>query len=82
LSILVVNSGRHGATLRIAGSVTATLILPEWSVRRLPTGGAQLSEGEVRDGDDIDPWAGPVAREQAGPMPTEPDPEPVGHVPS
>ena len=82
LTILVVDPGRHGATLRIAGSVAATLILPERSVRRLPPGGAQLPEGDFRDEVDIDPWAGSVAREQAGPLPTEPDPEPVGHVPS
>lgn len=84
MTILVVDPGRHGTTLRSAGSVPATPVLPQRSVRRLPTGGAQLFDGDFRDEEDIDdPWAGPVTvPAQADALPTEPDHEPVSRVPS
>jgi hypothetical protein len=83
LTILVVDPGRHGATLRIAGAVPVTPVLPQRSVRRLPTGGAQLLEGDFRDEEDIAPWAGPLtAPAQADRLSTGPYREPVSHVPS
>lgn len=81
LTILVVYPGTHGVTRRIAERVTATLTLPRWSARRLPTGGAQLSAGDFRDEEDIDPWAGSLARELPAPRSADAYTDPLGHVP-
>jgi hypothetical protein len=52
------------------------LTLPERTVRRLPAGRALPPEGDFRDWDDTDAWAG----ELSGRQPTEPEPD--GHVPT
>jgi len=56
------------------------LTLPERTVRRLPAGRAILPERDFPDWEDIDAWAGAIARELSGPLPA--DPEPDGHVPT
>jgi menaquinone-dependent protoporphyrinogen oxidase len=57
----------------------ADLTLAERTVRRLPAGRGLLPEGDFRDWDDIDAWAGAIARELSGAPPA--DPEPDGYVP-
>jgi len=57
-----------------------SLTLAQRTLRRLPAGRALLPEGDFRDWEDIDAWAGAIARELSGPQPTYP--EPPGHVPS
>jgi menaquinone-dependent protoporphyrinogen oxidase len=45
------------------------LTLPERTLRRMPAGRALLPEGDFRDWDDIDAWAGGIARELSGQVP-------------
>lgn len=56
------------------------LTLPERTVRRMPAGRALLPEGDFRDWQDIDAWAGSIARERSGPRPATPEPD--SHVPT
>jgi menaquinone-dependent protoporphyrinogen oxidase len=49
------------------------LTLAERTVRRLPAGRGLLPEGDFRDWDDIDAWAGEIARELSGPQPAKPE---------
>jgi len=56
------------------------LTLPERTVRRMPGGRALLPEGDFRDWQDIDAWAGSIARELSGPRPATPEPD--SHVPT
>lgn len=56
------------------------LTLPERTVRRMPAGRALLPEGDFRDWQDIDAWAGSIARELSGPQPATPEPD--SHVPT
>ncbi len=48
------------------------LTLPERTARRLPAVRALLPEGDFRDWDDIDSWAGAIAQELSGPADGEP----------
>jgi menaquinone-dependent protoporphyrinogen oxidase len=56
------------------------LTLPERTIRRTRSGRALLPEGDFRDWEDIDAWAGAIARDLSGTPPT--DPELTGHVPT
>ena len=73
-------TGARGHRVFFGALVPDDLTFPEPTVRRLAAGRALLPEGDFRDWEDIDAWAGAIARELSGPQPT--DPEPAGHVPT